>query len=155
MFSQLRQWFYPKEFRIDHPGISFKCFSLKEVIQNLENLVNKIPQEQSSCADTKLIKEIANGVWRLEKRMEGLTDNSSLIRVKRALNMMKDILKENDIKIIDYTGKPWSAPYDDMPWDDVVGEGDTIRMTEPRIFYKNQLLQRGKIIVYYQNEGGQ
>ena len=154
MFTQLRQWFYPKEFRIDYPGVSSKNLSIKEVIKSLEDLVKKVLEGQESRVDTKLIKEIANGVWRLERRMEGMEESKELNRVKRALNMMKDVLQDNNVKIRDYTGKPWGAPYDDMPWDNVQGDGDTIRMTEPRIFYKGKLLQRGKIIVYYKDEGG-
>ncbi len=155
MFTQLRQLFYPKEFRIDYPRGFSKNFSIEEVIKKIEDLVKKLPKEQEYREDTKFIKEIANGVWRLEKRLEGLETSKEIMRIKRALNMMKDVLQDNEIEIKDYTGKPWGPPYDGMPWDDVKGEGDTIKMIEPRIFYKGEMLQRGKIIVYYRNEGGE
>ena len=148
MFTQLRQWFYPREFRIPYLGGSSRNLSIEEVIKSLESLVKEMLDGQESRVDTKFIKKIANGVWRLEKRMEGMEESKESNRVKRALNIMKDILQENNVEIMDYTGKPWGAPYDDMPWDDVQGDGDTIRMMEPRIFYKDELLQRGKIIVY-------
>jgi len=93
MFTQLRQWLYPKEFRIDYPGVSSKNLSMEEVIKSLKDLVKKILDSQEPDVDIKLIKEIANGVWKLDKRVEGLSNDSSLLRVKRALNMIKDVLQ--------------------------------------------------------------
>jgi len=151
MLGSIRQWFYPKEFRIKASRVPIKNFSIKEVIQKFEGLVKGVSEISTSKTNTSFIKEVATSVWRLAKRMEQYSDNPEFSRAKRALNLMKDVLKEYKIEIKDFTGKPWRPPYDEMPWDDVKGgpmqkEG-IIRMAEPQILWHGALLQRGKIII--------
>ncbi len=145
----LRQLLYHKEFRIKGSGISLRDQCMEDAIKSMENIVSQILEAPADQVDPKFIKEMVTSVWRLEKRMETISNDSALNRFKRALNMMNDVMKNHKIEIKDYTGKQWGPPYDEMPWDnDVEGTGGgTIRMTEPRILLDGKLVQRGKLIL--------
>lgn len=151
IISKLRQYFYPREFRIISSGMLHEDFCLEEVIKKLENLVKLMPE--ATTVNTKFVKEIATPIWRLGKRVKGLTGDSSSARVQRALNMIGDVLRKHEIEIRDYTGNPWKPPYSEMPWDDAQGvPGGIIRMVTPCVVCRGKFLQRGKIIT---EEGGQ
>jgi hypothetical protein len=153
MIASLRQWFYPKEFRIKSSGFSLENFQMDEVIKKVEDLVKQILNMPTDQVDTKFVKEIATPIWRLGKRVKDLTGDSSSARVQRALNMIEDVLRKHEIEIRDYTGNPWKPPYSEMPWDDAQGvSGGIIRMVTPCVVFKGEFLQRGKIIT---EEGGQ
>ncbi len=146
MITSLRQWFYPKEFRIKGYGVSLKNLDLSEEINRLEEIIKKLAD--SGQADTGFIREIATSVWRLEKRMEYVADHSKVTKVTNAVNLMKDILKKQKIQIEDYTGKTWGSPVIESTV--VVIGGDPtgiIRMVEPRIFYDGKILQHGKVVI--------
>ncbi len=157
MIADFRQWFYPKEFRINHPGISFENLSIAEAIKRLEYLVKQLSKDQNkdiNQVNTKFIKEIAISVWRLEKRMKNLPDElskkQSIKAIKRAKDRILNVFKKQEIEIKDYTG----AIYDpDESWDEVVGEdleggkGIITEMGKPRIIYRGIMIQKGIPIV--------
>ncbi len=146
MIASLRQWFYPKEFRIKGYGVSLKKMDLNEEINRIEDIIKKVID--SGQVDTDFIKDIATSVWRIEKRMAYIAEHNKATRVTTALKMMKDILTMNKIEIKDYTGKRWEPPYDEMSWEDVKGstmqKGGTIRMVEPKILYDKKIIKEGK-----------
>lgn len=146
MVASLRQWFYPKEFRIKGSGLSTKNWDLNEEINRLEDIIKEFVD--SGQVDTDFIKDIATSVWRLEKRMEHVADHNKVAKVTNALNLMKDILNKQKIEIEDYTGKTWGSPYKESTIE-VIGGDPTgiIRMVEPRIFYDGKILQHGKIVI--------
>lgn len=154
MIASLRQWFYPKEFRIAGSGVSLKNLDLNQEIKSFEDTIQKMVED--SQVDTGFVKDIATSVWRLEKRMQYIADHSRVSRVATALNMMKDILNNQKIQIEDYTGKAWGPPYDGIPFDEVGGDPTgNIMMVEPRIFYEGKILQKGKVVINKEdsNEG--
>ncbi len=151
MIASLKQFLYPKEFRIRRLRGSLKYLNIEEVITRYEELVKSVSEAPTSEANANFVKDIATSIWRLEKRMGQYSGDPEFSRVKRALNLMKGILNEHKIDIKDFSGKPWGSPYDEMLWDDVKGgpiqkEG-RIKMIEPHIRWGGTLLQRGKIII--------
>ena len=146
MIASLRQWFYPKEFRIKGYGVSIKNLDLNEEINRIEDIIKKVID--SGQVDTDFIKDIATSVWRLEKRLEYIADHSKITKVTNALNIMKDIFVKQKIQIEDYTGKTWGPPYNESSTE-VTGGDPTgiIRMVEPRIFYDGKILQHGKVVI--------
>ena len=146
MISSLRQFLYPKEFRIERIGVSLKKMNLNEEINRLEDVMKKMIG--GGGGDTEFIKDIATAVWRIEKRMEFISDHNKVSRVSNALNMLKDILKRQKIQIEDYTGEKWGSPYNGMPFEEVGGDRTgNIIMVEPRIFYDGKILQKGKLVI--------
>lgn len=154
MFTQLRQWLYPREFRINYSGFSPKNLSIGEVINRLEDLVKQILDTTTDQVDTKFIKEMATSVWRLEKRIKNLPDeffeNESIKALRRARDRIMNVFKKQEIEIRDYTGDIYDP---DESWDDVGGEdleggkGIISEMGKPRIIYRGVMIQQGIPIV--------
>ena len=144
----LRQWLYPREFRIKSKNISLKNFNLNDVIEGIKGINEKNGKDPSLPRfDKKFIIEIATSVWRLEKRLELYSGKDEIAKIERALNLMKTVIKDFKIEIKDYTGEKWKSSYEGIPWDEQQGDGDTIRMITPCIRLDGNVIQRGKIIL--------
>jgi hypothetical protein len=140
----LRQWLYPKEFRINSQNISLKHFNLNGVIEAIKLLYKGPPPPR---IDKKFIKEVATSTWRLEKRIKLYSGKDEISKIKTAMNLMKDMIKDFKIEIKDYSGEKWKPSYEGIPWDEQQGDGDTIRMLTPCIRLDGDVIQRGKIIL--------
>lgn len=154
MFSHLRQWIYPKEFRVTEVGVPLKSVDLNEEIKRLEDIIKRVMDYKQ--IDIGFIREMATYIWRLEKRIASMAGPDKPTRLINAVDMMKDLLTKENIEIKDYTGMKWGPPYDEMYWDAVNGsssqKGGPIRMATPRILYNGEIIQLGKLTILERQE---
>lgn len=151
--QSVRQWVYPKQFRID---------SLKtppDLLSTLERLISNVfvqPPPAQDNIQTEIWAEICTNVWRLRlKMLEPGTEKplEEMGRAYRHLESILDALDRAKLQIQDHTGE-------------LVPEGGGLKLKiltyqpqagithqqvqetiKPTIYYRGQMIQMGEVIV--------
>jgi len=154
-FSSLRQLGYKKAFRIPPPML---CEELLDAIETDSSAEVKITTKPAKKIETKdlllLIADLATGLWRIDKKTAvNKTDQmqDSMRSVRRHVESTLDALSSAKVEIRDHTGEKYVTGMAlkviaFQPTSSVQVEkiAETVK---PSVFYKNQLIQRGVVIV--------
>jgi hypothetical protein len=151
--SSLRQWLYPKEFRIG--AVTWP----PELPVALEQLVSKISapaQPSQDAVQIGILADVGTGLWRLRQKILQPGSEQPLEEMRRAYRHLEstlDALGRANIRIQDHTG-------------DLIPEGEGLKLKvlayqpqagvihkqvqetiKPTIYYKDQMIQMGEVIV--------
>lgn len=161
-FESLRQWMYPREYRIAPYPESSTLSEFKDIQKTLVSLLEEQSMEpENSSIDPdflkkqhKLLADTATAIWRAERKMmdseTGRPHNDMRIPHRHVTSAM-DTLKEGGVDVIDHTGQP----YDNglalkvltfQPLPDIKKE-EIIETIKPTIYFGDEMIQRGEVIV--------
>jgi hypothetical protein len=149
LISSIRQWGFPREFRIDRPawppGLPEK---LEQLIEILSKPAESIPP--------RLIADVGTGLWRLRQKMLKPGTELPLEEMRSAYRHLEstwDALSQAGIQIRDHTGElvPEGGifglkvlAYQPKPGTTHEQVQETIR---PSIYHKGQMIQMGEVII--------
>lgn len=152
--AAFRQLAFPREFRIDEPGDGCVVEELEIFFASvaLEACREEKPPETTvePALDPAHVRKLANVTWNLMGQAKTLGETSFDRALKGRVDILKRILEDVGIEMIDYTGQD----YDDGEiWDEVLGsEGRKMRpvivsMSRPRVKYRTLVVQRGMPVI--------
>jgi hypothetical protein len=155
----LRQRFYPREFRIPKLAISPKTVSalfgaMETDTRALAPAVRPMELAKNEEHLARLAVDIANAAWRLKLRLVDPHTGKApeeMRKVYRHVESIWDALKSAGIDVQDHTNQPFRTG---MALDVIAFEPkvDMVRETvvetvSPSIYFRNTSLQTGKVIV--------
>jgi hypothetical protein len=165
IFQTLRQYFYPKEFRIPESDSYTEVRSLIEELKKLQEMASakKGPNDET-------IIRLADNIWRSQKGLStfiGQDKSSGLERILRLLKETQDIFKETNIQVQDFTGERYveGMVLKRLAWQPCTEEirkncrisrlcnsekssnGWIIETIKPAIYRDNHLIRIGEVIV--------
>ena len=155
----VRQRFYPREFRIPKLGVSpntvSALFGTRET--GTRALAPAVRPTEPATNDEHLARlavDIGNAAWRLKLRLVDPDTGKApedMRKVYRHVETIWDALKSADIEIQDHTNQPFRTG---MALDVIAFEPkvDMVRETvvetvSPSIYFRNASVQTGKVIV--------
>ncbi|MCU7805441.1 MAG: hypothetical protein KZQ96_19795 [Candidatus Thiodiazotropha sp. (ex Lucinoma borealis)] len=148
----LRQFVFPKEFRIGIEEFGMSCPVVEEVKQIIAEL-KKLPSDPSDQLPVSFVAELSSNIWRVNKRLklasDELTQHKAVKGIENMVNRLSGMLERHEIRIEDFSGEQFDP---DEIWDEVTGdtevdEGVIEEMGRPRILYRGIVIQRGIPIV--------
>lgn len=158
--GSLRQFMFPKEFRISAPiwPVDFKE-SVASLIQQIEyeSTCNKATDESGASSgldEGGLLADVATGLWRARKNLvvEGSdVPRDGMGKVFRHVQSVYDALETAGIQIRDHAGERWVdgrsinvvafQPMSELSQEIII---ETIK---PSVFYNDQHIQKAQVIV--------
>ena len=120
--------------------------------QILTSVVPKSLKIESSAQD---LVDLANELWRLEKRIIKATDKLSDDENKafhNSITKLQRYLQKNDIEVTDYTGQNFNEGMNldilSMERDSTLKQSIIFETHEPAITHKGILIKKAKVIVH-------
>ena len=153
LFNSLRQLRYPREFRIAPPVWS------PDLLQALLQLVNRSATPDTTppieeTASTQMLADVATHLWRLRKKMLQPGSEQPLEEMRSAYRTFEyawNALRESGVEIHEHEGSPFHAGLhlNTLAFQPTPGilQETVIETVRPSIYYKQQLLQAGEVIV--------
>lgn len=154
LLRSVRQWRYPREFRIEAPAWN------DEIQPELQRLIDALstPLPAPIVFDEEtyahVLAEVATGMWRLrEKMLQPGTDQplEEMRRAYRSFESAWDALMEAGITMQDHTNSFFNAgmflrvlAFQPTPG---IQRETVIQTMRPSVYYKQQLIQPGEVIV--------
>jgi len=153
MLASLRQFKYPKEFRIAAPEWPDFSKALEDMAAWLEPALSEI--ETGSRKEeglVNLVVDIGTVIWRLRRRLTTESEVPEEIRrISRDLESAEDALKQGGIEIKDHTGEKYDGGMAlhviaFQPTAEVSQE-QVIETVKPTMYHKDKLVRMGEVIV--------
>ena len=152
LLKSLRQWRYPKEFRIGAPVWPPNILTELQRLSNEQSEAMSPPPEDE--AYPHLLANIATKLWRLRQKMLQPGTDQPLEEMRgpyRSFESAWDTLTQAGVEILDHTGTQFNSGLllrvlAFQPTPGIVIE-TVIETIKPTIYYKQQLLQTGEVIV--------
>ena len=159
LWASLRQYSFHSAFRIHALSLLPEAISEPEVSSTEEGTARlRTEVREAPAAETKellrLLTDLATGLWRIRRKMAALGEGVSpeeMRKLNRYVESAWDMLAGAKVEVQDLTGEKY---VDGMalkviafqPTEGVAGEvvDETIK---PTVFYRDQLVQRGEVIV--------
>ncbi len=158
--GSLRQFIFPKEFRIAKPlwPVDFKE-SLAGLIQQIEDeSTRNISAEESGASSNldkvELLADVATGLWRARKNLvvKGSdTPREGMSKVFRHVQSIYDALEVAGMQIRDHTREKWAdgrsinvVAFQPMP---ELSQETIIETIKPSVFYNDKHIQKAQVIV--------
>jgi hypothetical protein len=156
----LRQWVYPKEFRIE--AAAWPPELPAALGQLVGNLSTPTPSAQDSV-QIGILADVGTSLWRLQQKMLQPGTQQPLEEMRRAYRYLESTLEALDranIQIQDHTGQ--RIPPDGvlnlkvLAYQSLVGitHHQVLETIKPSIYYKDQMIQMGEVIVSVPEENG-
>jgi len=156
ILDKVKQFKYPKEFRISPLDVSFETIKqLEEIVINL-NHAKSDPDSIPIPPDINktFLAEVSVGAWRLKKKMTDSKTGEPLDEMSRAYRHLESVfitLNNEGIEIQDHDGQPFDAglslkvlTYQPVPNIDKEFVYDTIK---PSVYLKGERILMGEVIV--------
>jgi len=156
-WNSVRQFQFPREFRITPPILSLSWADDLEQIKIALNKLQDVPDSteiNSENNNHKLIAEIGTGLWRVRKNMmqpDSDKPKEGMERAYRHVQSIFDSLEAGHVQIKDHTEEEWVdgrnisvLAFQPMP--DFTKE-IIIETIKPSIFLDDQHIQKGQVIV--------
>jgi hypothetical protein len=160
--SKLRQWLFPALFRIQAPREDEERLLLDLLAELPDGTSADLAVVASAVQDGKLFAQLGTHLWRLQNRLQPAGATQPPPQTQRALRHLEaawEALREAGLEIEDHTGRPYDAgqllkviaaqPVPNLTTEQVI---ETVK---PSIFYKNQLVQIGEVVVGIPEEKAQ
>lgn len=150
----IRQWLCPAEFRIPAPDATRDWLGdVRRLVAELAD--TKVESDPPPTVDqVRLLIEIANGAWRLRRRMIDPATGDAKDTFRREAHHLETVweaLAEGGLRILDHDGEPFELGRSMKVATRVPTQGisrervqDTIR---PTIYYKNRHVQQAEVVV--------
>lgn len=166
LLSAVRQLAYPKEFRVGTPVWSPDLFAALEGLARIaeqEQPLASLNQDENQVEDSTSQKEfqsfladLSTGLWRLRQKMVEPGTKEPLEEMRRAYRHLEstcDVLAEAGVQILDHTNDviPEGGIYalKTIAYQPTAGliREQVIETVKPTVYYKNQLIQMGEVII--------
>lgn len=153
MFQRLcqaiRQWRYPPEFRIEAPKASPEVLV---ILKKLEELIKSGFTFQEDETLFNLVAELATGLWRLRRRLQGIPEgHEDVRRAKRICQAIWDAMEEKGIMVHDHNGEDYNpgmmVEVLTFQEDKALAKEQVIETVKPSVFLRGRLIQWGVVIV--------
>jgi hypothetical protein len=144
-----RQWRQHPEIRIAEPSFSEEqCRELAELV----TLLDRIPVEAAGPEeDTKALAEAATSLWRAQRKLTQAGRSAENRQTGRYLRTCAEALAAAGLVVQEHDGTAFSAGraldvlvYQDDP---AVSEETIVETVRPSVYYHDQQIQRGEVIV--------
>jgi hypothetical protein len=149
--ADMRQWRFPKPFRISRPQVSGKTPVL--LVTEAKETKHEIYQGVALKQQSKLVAEIATELWRLKSKMTDQCGEpkEEMRKAYRHVESSLDVLSEAGVEIQSHTGQPYRTglaveTLAFQPTADVVRE-TVIETLRPSVYLNNKQIQQGQVIV--------
>jgi hypothetical protein len=146
----LRQYLYPREFRI-RPAVW--SGEIREQLREIAVLLST-PKPASAAPGKRFLADLATGLWRLRNKMIQPGSDRPLDEMRRAFTHLQsvwDALTAEGMAIHDHTGQPFQPgrSLNVLAFQPTEGlTRDTIVQTiKPTVYLKDDLVQTGEVIV--------
>jgi hypothetical protein len=168
ILSDLRQWRFPREFRISRPVWPEEMLAgmreLKELLSQPTRETESRPEpstaperpadETMSREHLRFLADVATGLWRMRLKMiepETQDPRDDMKRVLRHMEAIWDALNQEGLLVQDHTGSPFNSGM----WLRVVafqptaglGREKVIETIKPSVYFKGRPIQMGEVIV--------
>lgn len=150
VFSGLRQFLYPREFRI----APLKPFDLTTFLKVIAHRSDKDAAQNVNSESIQFLNELSNSFWRLNKKMllPGSGEPEQAMRhTYTALAFIWNALMQAGITMREYTDSPYNPELSlvVLSCQEVSGinEPRVIETVKPAIFLHQHLIQPGEVIV--------
>ena len=149
----IRQWIYPKEFRINALVWSPE-YPIDFV--NLASIISEPALSTQDSVQIGILADIGTGLWRLRQKMLQPGTEQPLEEMRRAYHHLEstlDALDRADIKIQDHTGElvpeGGGLKLKVLAYQPLAGitHNKVLETIKPTIYYKDQMIQMGEVIV--------
>jgi hypothetical protein len=155
----MRQWRFPREFRIAAPAWGpGDQEALEKLVRLLERLAEAPPQVDPpppvDVPDDKFLADVGTGLWRLRAKMINPETGRPFEETRKAyrhLESVWDAMKAEGIEVMDHTGEAFDAgrsikavalqPTPGLRKEKIL---ETIK---PTIYYRSRRIQMGEVIV--------
>jgi hypothetical protein len=152
LLKSLRQWCYPKEFRIAAPVWPPDMLTALQRLSNEQSGAMTPASDNEACPD--LLANVATKLWRLRQKMLQPGTDQPLEEMRgpyRSFESAWDTLTQAGVEILDHTGTQFNSGLllrvlAFQPTPGIILE-TVIETIKPTIYYKQQLLQTGEVIV--------
>jgi hypothetical protein len=155
MLENLQQLRYKKAFRILPPVWPQDLLKVIERGHEIKQQIETKPAQEAESKDLLLlVSDLATGLWRIDKKTASDHDDNDqdiMRSLRRHTESTLDALTTAKVEIRDHTGEKYVAGMAlkviaFQPTSSVKTEkiAETIK---PSVFYKDQLIQRGEVIV--------
>ena len=166
LLSALRQLAYPKEFRIN------AAVWPPDLLSALEKLATAAPAPAANASEAgktsledpaapqkeflEFLADLSTGLWRLRQKMVQPGTNDPLDEMRRAYRHLEstcDVLAEAGVQILDHTNEliPEGGIYalKTIAYQPTPGltREHVIETIKPTVYYKNQMIQMGEVII--------
>ena len=149
--ASLRQYLFPREFRIGAPVWQE---DIRVQMQKIVELLRTPPADAPEKANVRLLADLATGLWRLRSKMVQPGTGQpldSMTRAYRHFESVWDALTGEGVKVHDNTGEPFHRgrallvrAFQPMPG---LGREVIVETIKPTVYFKNDLIQKGEVIV--------
>lgn len=154
LLRNVRQWRYPKEFRIGAPLWTYDILTELQRLSTALSTPVPPPPTLDEAAYGHILADVATSLWRLRQRMLQPGTDQPLEEMRRAYRSFEsawDALMEAGITIQDHTGTLFKAglllhvlAFQPTPG---IARETVIQTLRPTVYYHQQLLQPGEVIV--------
>jgi hypothetical protein len=160
LVGSVRQWFFPKEFRIAAPlwPPEWKAVRDRWLEQSAarftapKNTDGKSGGKVIATEETvRLLADLATGIWRLRQRFAAHPPQDELRRATRDLDSLWDALTQAGVEVQDHNNALYDAgqslrvvAFQPTPGIDRERIVETIK---PTVYYQSQWIQMGEVIV--------
>jgi hypothetical protein len=153
--GRLRQWRFPKEFRIHPVQWSAELFSLvKQLAEHLAQAPPASKDEESSKEQMQMLADVGTGLWRLKQKMVQPGSGLPLPEMRRAYRHLEhtwEALTEAGVEIQDHTDSLFDSglslqviAFQPTPG---VKQEKVIETIKPSIYYRGNRIQMGQVVV--------
>ena len=164
LLSDLRQWRFPREFRIHRPVWPVEMLAgVRELREHLSQAARQtqrsIPPERPAAETMpqehlRFLADVATGIWRLRLKMidpETEEPNDDTRRLFRHVQAIWDALSQEDIMVQDHTGNRFNSGMQlrVVAFHPVAGLGSEkiVETIKPSVYFKGTPIQMGEVIV--------
>jgi hypothetical protein len=154
LFSAIRQFRFPREFRIMTAPWPANLDQLLVGLMRSAEVAGEPQVAAPAEHDVRLLADIGTGLWRLRQKLvkPGTTQPlDEMRRPYRHLESVWDALAQAGEEIQDHTDKPFDSgmslkvlSYQPTPG---LGRERVIETIKPTIYFKGKLIQMGEVIV--------
>ena len=129
---------------------------LNSVYQKIRREIRLVvfPEVAISTPSQKEMIDLAVNVWRIEKGLSNLEKNNEdadTKRIENSVEKIKEILKDNNIVIIDHTGEKYNDGRNlevyDVEKDSSIENPMVVKTIEPSIMSDGCVIQKGKVVI--------
>lgn len=158
MFSSLRQFRHPREFRIAPPAFTAADVAMLEELAEALRTPPPAPADSATVVKPVIPPGFLNGVatnlWRLRQKMVEPGTDHPLEEMRRAFRHLQsawDVLADAGVEIQDHTGATFDIGQSlhviaFQPTPGLTGE-QVIETIKPSVYYGGRMVQMGEVIV--------
>ncbi len=150
VFTSLRQFFYPPEFRIN----TIKPYDLNTILKVVANLPDKGLSSTISEESIRFLSDLSLCLWRLEKKMTKPGTDEPLEEMSNAFSSLTsvwNILIQSGVSVREHTGLVFDSglPLKVIGYQEILGmsEPKIIETIKPTVYLHGNPVEYGEVII--------